>query len=408
MRLVYVITRSDAVGGANIHVRDFASAMRLAGHDAIVLIGGEGPVTRELRDKGVPYESLRYLGREISPTDDLRGFWELRQALKRLRPDLVSTHTSKAGVLGRLAARSLGIPVIYTAHGWAFTDGIAPGKAWAYRWAERVAAPFGDKIITVSEYDRTLAIEQRVARSRQVVAIHNGMPDIPASLHANPAATPPRMIMVARFEPQKDQFTALTALATLRELPWEIEFIGDGPRLDSAREMAGRLGLSERVHFLGARRDVAERMASSQLFLLISNWEGFPRSILEAMRARLPVVASDVGGSRESVVEGQTGFIIARGDAGTLAARLRLLLTDAALRARMGAAGRQRYEERFVAQRMFQRTLEVYEGVLRRKPKYATKAGSLSDGVFRAPESDGVRIPANAEAYAGPGSSLPV
>ena len=392
MRIVYVVTRSDAIGGAPIHIRDFSLAMRRAGHDASVLVGGEGSVTQEFRDKGVPYESLRHLKREINPTDDVRAFWELHQALKRLRPDLVSTHCAKAGCLGRLAARTLGLPVIFTAHGWSFTDGVTPSKAWTYRWAERVAAPLADKIITVSEYDRTLAIEQRVAPSRKVVAIHNGMPDVPVGLRADASAAPPRIVMVARFEPQKDHTTALTALAAVRDLEWEIEFIGDGPLLGSAKEMAGRLGLLERVHFPGARRDVAERLASAQLFLLISNWEGFPRSILEAMRARLPVVVSDVGGSRESVVDAETGFVIARGDARTLAARLRLLLSDSALRARMGAAGRHRYEQYFTAQRMFQRTLEVYEAVLQSKPKYAPLARSLSAGFLRDVPRDGVTV----------------
>jgi glycosyltransferase involved in cell wall biosynthesis len=377
MRIVYVVTRSDAIGGAHIHVRDFTLALRNAGHDASVLVGGEGPVTQEFRDKGVPYESLRYLGREINPSDDVRAFWELRKALKRHRPDLVSTHCAKAGWLGRFAARTLGLPVIFTAHGWSFTDGITPRKAWAYRWAERVAAPFADKIITVSEYDRALAIEQRVAAGHRVVAIHNGMPDIDDSLRADASAAPPRIVMVARFEPQKDHSTALTALAAVRDLPWEIEFIGDGPLLDSARGLAERLGVSERVHFAGARRDVAHRLASAQLFLLISNWEGFPRSILEAMRARLPVVASDVGGSRESVVDGETGFLVPRGNATMLAARLRMLLSDASLRARMGTRARHRYEEHFTAQRMFQRTLNVYEAVLQSDPKYATAAHSV-------------------------------
>lgn len=398
MRIVYVITRSDAIGGAVIHVRDFTLTMRAAGHDASVLIGGEGNVTREFRDKGVPYESLRYLGREIKPTDDVRAFWELRRALKRLRPDLVSTHCAKAGWLGRLAARSLGLPVIFTAHGWAFTDGVTPRKAWAYRWAERVATPLADKIITVCESDRTLAIEQCVAPSRKVVAIHNGMLDVAAGLRANAAASPPRIVMVARFEPQKDHTTALTALAAVRDLEWEIEFIGDGPLLGAAKELASRLGLAERVHFVGARRDVAERLRSAQLFLLIANWEGFPRSILEAMRAQLPAVASDVGGSRESVVDGETGFVIPRGDARTLAARLRLLLSDSALRARMGAAGRHRYEEHFTAQRMFERTLQVYKGVLESKPAYAALARALSSGRAREGRRDRGNVPAPSEA----------
>jgi glycosyltransferase involved in cell wall biosynthesis len=398
MRIVYVVTRSDAIGGANIHVRDFTLAMRAAGHDAIVLVGGEGPVTREFRDKGVPYESLRYLVREIKPADDVRAFWELRRAFERLQPDLVSTHCSKAGLLGRLAARTLGLPVVYTPHGWTFTDGVTRTEAFLYRWLERVAAPFADAIITVAECDRTLAIKERVAPARKVVAIHNGMPDVAPSLRADAGAAFPRMVMVARFEPQKDHRTALRALSTVRDLRWEMEFIGDGPLLESAKEMAGQLGLSERVHFLGARRDVAERLASAQLFLLITNWEGFPRSILEAMRAALPVVASDVDGTRESVIDSQTGFLIPRGDAETLAARLRLLLSDSTLRARMGTAARERYEKHFTARRMFERTIEVYNAVLAGRAKGTAVAWPPSDGQRSSVNGDIVTHPLHIEA----------
>ena len=398
MRIVYVITRSDAIGGANVHVRDFTLAMRAAGHDAIILVGGEGPVTREFRDKGVPYESLRYLVREIKPADDVRAFWELRRAFERLKPDLVSTHCSKAGLLGRLAARTLGIPVIYTPHGWTFTEGVTRAEAFLYRWLERVAAPFSDAIITVAECDRTLAITQRVAPARKLFAIHNGMPDIAPNLRAEAGAEFPRMVMVARFEPQKDHGTALRALSTIRDLPWEMEFIGDGPLLESTKEMAGQLGLSERVHFLGARRDVAERLASAQLFLLITNWEGFPRSILEAMRAALPVVASDVDGTRESVIDSQTGCLSPRGDAETLAARLRMLLSDSTLRARMGTAARERYEEHFTARRMFDRTIEVYNTVLAGRAKGSRVVWPPSEAEGSSVKGDIVTHPLHIEA----------
>lgn len=367
MKIVYVITRSDAIGGAHVHVRDLACALLQRGHEVTVLVGGRGPFTGELEVRGVPYRSLVHLVRPIRPGTDLRGAVELRRALAELRSDLVSTHSSKAGWLGRMAARSLGIPVVFTAHGWAFTEGVPERERRLYALAERLAAPFADRIITVSEYDRELALRYRVACAKKLVRVHNGMPDIDPAYRSRPGVQPPTLVMVARFEPQKDHLTLFRALTELRELSWELELIGDGPLWETMRVEAQRLGLGERVAFLGARKDVAERLGKAQAFVLVSNWEGFPRSILEAMRAGLPVVASDVGGVREAVVDGETGFLVPRGDVAILCDRLRRLLQDPGMRVRMGTAGRRRYERHFTFEQMLDKTLKVYEEVVGKK-----------------------------------------
>jgi glycosyltransferase involved in cell wall biosynthesis len=173
--------------------------------------------------------------------------------------------------------------------------------------------------------------------------------------------------MVARLSRWKDQPTLLHALADLKDLDWQLELVGDGPLRGQLEELTQSLGLTSRVTFLGFRRDVAERLAAAQVFLLLSKWEGFPRSILEAMRAGLPVVASDVGGVQESVVDGTTGFVIPRGDAVRLRECLRKLITSSELRVRMGEAGRARYEEKFTFDRLVERTTKVYEAVLGRR-----------------------------------------
>jgi glycosyltransferase involved in cell wall biosynthesis len=168
--------------------------------------------------------------------------------LKEIWPDLVSTHSTKAGFLGRVAAWSLGIPVIFTAHGWSFTGRDHP----IYRWAERFGASFSQRIITVCDADRQLAVRLRVAREDKIVAIHNGVPDISSEgLFANPGKEPPRLIMVARFEAPKDHCFLLQALDQLRNRNWSIDFIGDGPLRTSVEEEAIRLGLGQRYVSLG-------------------------------------------------------------------------------------------------------------------------------------------------------------
>ena len=370
MRIGFVITRSDRIGGALIHVKDLARVLQREGHDVTVLTGGEGVLTEELREQGTPCISLRYLVRNVEPLTDLRGLVEMRAAIKRLHLDIVSTHSAKAGSLGRVAAWSLGVPVLYTAHGWAFTDGVPTRTASVYRWIERLAAPFADRIITVCDYDRELAIRQHVASASRITAIHNGMPDVSPELRAHPERTSPHLVMIARFEEQKDHPTLLRALATLTSLEWTLELLGDGPRWEQMRALASALGLSERVQFVGARRDIPERLARAQLLLLITNWEGFPRSILEAMRAGLPVIASRVAGAAESVIDGETGCVVPPGDVGRLSEALRALIVDGASRRRMGDAGRLRYEQCFTFDQMYTRTTAVYRAVLelRRRP----------------------------------------
>jgi glycosyltransferase involved in cell wall biosynthesis len=240
-------------------------------------------------------------------------------------------------------------------------------RAAVYRWIERVTGPFAaDMTITVSEYDRQLALKAGILSQDKMVTVHNGMPDVPPSLRARPDGAPVRLVMVARFGPQKDHPTLLRALADLRDVPWDLDLIGEGPLMAQTRDLAASLGIAERVRFLGQRMDVDRLLAAAHISVLATNWEGFPLSILEAMRAGLPMVASDVGGVSESVRDGATGYLVPPGHVGALRDRLRSLLTDSGLRARMGAAGREVYEREFTLDRSVSRTLEVYRKVLKR------------------------------------------
>lgn len=364
MKIAFVITRSDDIGGAQIHVRDLSTALRAAGHDAVVVAGANGVLADQLRARGVPYYPVHHLARAVGPLQDIRSIVELREVLREIRPDIISTHSTKAGFIGRIAGKSLGISTLFTAHGWGFTDGRPPLQVAAFWVIERTAAAWAARIITVCESDRAAAVRMHVAPSDRLVTIHNAMPDVNRTLRAQPGKSPAQLVMVARLSHWKDQPTLLQALAGLKELDWRLELIGDGPLREELEALVESLGLTARVAFLGYRRDVPERIADAQVFVLMSKWEGFPRSILEAMRAGLPVVATDVGGVRESVVDGTTGFVIPPGDTDRLRESLRQLISDADLRVRMGRAGRIRYEEKFTFDRLVERTTEVYESVL--------------------------------------------
>ncbi|HET6578824.1 MAG TPA: glycosyltransferase family 4 protein [Gemmatimonadales bacterium] len=373
MRICYVVTRADPIGGAQIHVRDLAVSVRAGDHSATVLTGGDGPFVDQLREQGVPTRVLRHLTVPIAPIGDLLALREIHAVVAESRPDLIHAHSAKAGILARLVGRALRIPVVYTAHGWTFTPGIPAWQAAVYRRLERSVAPLAGKIITVSEFDRQLALDARIAGPDRLITVHNGIADVSPDLRAVPSRTPPRLVMVARFGAQKDHPTLLRALAGLQDQPWELDLIGDGPLVGQMKALAGSLGLASRVRLLGQRMDVGQLLAEAQVALLATNWEGFPLSILEAMRAGLPVVASSVGGVSEAIQEGETGYLVPRRDAESLRDRLGRLLADPALRARLGANGRTRYEELFTLGHSVAKTLAVYHDVLAatRRPEAA-------------------------------------
>jgi len=369
MHVAFLITRGDALGGATVHVRDMSRHLLESGDRATVLIGGSGEAVEEFARNGIPYRSIKHLERRIDPIRDCFAIVEIVRALRELGPDIVSTHTAKAGWLGRVASRLVGVPALFTPHGWAISDRISRASGRIFAVAERLAAPLATAIINVCEAEREIAQRHHIAPSPKLPVIHNGVRDVPSSLWADPRRQPPRLAMVARFEEPKDHATLLQSLATLQSSEWELELIGGGPKESDMRSLAEQLGLGRRVHFTGQAANVAERLAEAQAFVLTSRSEGFPRSILEAMRAGLPVVASRVGGIAEAVRHRETGFIVPPNDGARLTAALRRVIAEPDLRLRLGRAGRRRYELNFTFERMSAKTIALYEEVLRRTGK---------------------------------------
>ena len=362
MRILYVITRSDVMGGASVHLLDLAEGIQDMGHDVAILVGGNGVFLDKALSRGIACTSLKNMFRELRPISDVKCFFEVRRRIKTYSPDLVHLHSSKAGILGRMAAVSLGVPSVFTAHGWAFTEGVSSLKRFFYKYIERFMSSLCGRVIAVSEYDRQLAVDLSVVTANKIVAIHNGIPDIPPVHKESGAAC--HMIMVARFEEPKDHASLINALAQLQDLDWTLELVGDGPLLNEIKNRCSELGLIGRVSFPGARSDVQDRLARSDLFVLLSKWEGFPLTILEAMRAGLPVIASNVGGVSEAVCSGQTGYLVGRDDPEALVIYMRLLLTNSKLRDEMGAAGRASFSKRFQFSTMLEKTNNVYREII--------------------------------------------
>lgn len=365
MHIAYVITRGDDLGGAGIHLFDLVQGVRAAGANVTVFLGSQGLLSDRLLEAGIPVIPLKRLRREIHPFDDVAAYYELRKFLLELKPDVVHLHSSKAGVIGRLAAKSLGIPAVFTAHGWAFTEGVDTRKRYAYAHIERWMSKFTDHIIAVSDYDRSLALRLNVCAPNAITTIHNGVPDSHRDTFQSRRGHGSliSLLMVARFDPPKDQMSLVRALSKVKATNWILHLLGDGTLKDEALKQVAKLGLQDRVKFHGNRANVPDYLANADIFVLVSDWEGLPLSILEAMCAGLPVIASDVGGVSEAVEDGQTGYLVPRGDESSLRTTIERLLGDACLRTAMGFAGRMRYEMCFSHESMLNSTMTIYKRV---------------------------------------------
>ncbi|HWF07890.1 MAG TPA: glycosyltransferase family 4 protein [Bryobacteraceae bacterium] len=358
MKVLFLITRPER-GGAQVHVLDLMRGLR--DRCDVELAAGDDEdrfLFEEAAKLGISCHVLPSLRQPVGVLRDARALVEISALLRRTRPNLVHAHTSKAGVLGRLAASLHGVPAIFTSHSWSFAE----GTSWKWKAVgvplERAAGRARGLIINVSEANRDLALKYKVAPAARMVTIHNGIPDEPWT-YSEPDGDEPAIVMVARFAPQKNQAMLLDAIAQIRR-PFRVVFVGAGPTLAAVDEKARTMGLTGRVTFAGNRSDVPAILRQSAIFALPTNWEGFPISILEAMRAGLPIVASDVGGVREAVVDGDNGFLVRRDDTSQLRRSLQTLLDDPEKRRRMALRSRQLFEQRFTAQHMLEKTFGLY------------------------------------------------
>jgi len=358
-----IITLAET-GGAGTFVRSLAEGLREEYSIEVAAHGPGGPLAEACALLGIPFHHLENLIRQVSPRQDVLALREIRRLVEWSRPDIVQINSSKAGVLARLALAGSGIPAIFTAHGWAFA-GRAGFSGLFLAAVERTMAPLSAGIVCVSEWDRSLALARRIASPDRLHVIRNGIaaPDAPQERGAWPAR--PLLICVTRLRiPQKDVALLLEALSHPGLGSWRLRIIGDGPERPSLVARRDALGLGDRVEILGERRDVAEQLASADAFVLPSRWEGLPYSILEAMRAGLPVVASRVGGVPELVVHETTGLLVQPGSVSQMASALRRLHDDGAVARSFGRAGYLRVQQCFTREAMLARYDTLFRSML--------------------------------------------
>jgi len=333
-----------------------------------------------LRQLGFPVEEI-YIDRKINPWSDAKSIFELFRYFRTVRPDIVHTHTSKAGVVGRMAARLAGISnIIHTVHGFPFHPGMPKLKYWVYKQIERWMAGITDIMLSQSEEDVVTAFNLGIKpRKGNLLHIGNGVDLVefdPGKYSSRQrhqireglaiGMTEPVIAMIGRINREKGYHDLVDVLQKLRDIPWQALFVGPDEGFSSIiTQQINRYGLQDRIQILGSRGDIADLLAVTDIYVLPSHREGLPRSLIEAQAMALPCIATNIRGCREVIEEGVTGFLITPGDSEALGGALRKLLLDPELRLRMGREGRRRMRLHFDEAEVGRKVMSVYEEVLK-------------------------------------------
>lgn len=365
-----LLTRLN-IGGPSRHV--LILTRDLAGRYPTVLAAGRpGQEEGELSDPTVPVVTVP-LVRPLRPSYDLRAVRAVRRLLREQRPAILHTHMAKAGTVGRVAALTLRRRplLVHTFHGHVLDGYFSPAVGKVFLAIERVLARRTDVLVAVSDQVRDELLELGIGQLEQWRVIPLGLDLDPLLARTGRSGVlrsllevgdAPLVGMLGRLVPIKDVATGIRAIALVPEA--HLALIGDGEEREALVELTYELGLSDRVHFVGWRHDIADLLTDVDVALLTSRNEGTPVALIEAAAAGRPAVATGVGGVRFVVDDHVTGLLVPVGDHEAVAAALRTLLSDPQRAAAMGSAGRERVRERFSSHRLVRDTAALYDALL--------------------------------------------
>ncbi|HUC42720.1 MAG TPA: glycosyltransferase family 4 protein [Candidatus Sulfotelmatobacter sp.] len=378
-KVVHLITRLE-LGGAQQNTLYCAANHDRTRFEVGLWAGAGGPLdsaARSIADADV--RILPWLLHPIRPTRDAIATARLARALSGV--DLLHTHSSKAGLLGRAAARLAGVPaVVHTVHGWSFNATQPAPLRRLYIGLERRAARWCDRLICVSEADRRIGLSLGIGKASQYAIVRSGIdPEefrlLPGMREAARAALGYQASdivvgTIANLKPQKGplDFVEVARLAHARNPSLRFFFVGDGPLRPEVERRIGAAGLTGIVRLLGWREDVRELLAAMDIFLLTSLFEGLPRAVLQAMAAARPVVATDTGGTAEVIEDASSGYLVRIAAPGEAAERVLRLAGDSTLREAISRAARARLGAAFDVRNMVVSLETLYLDLLAAAP----------------------------------------
>jgi glycosyltransferase involved in cell wall biosynthesis len=361
MKLIHILGDSKWGGGTAV-VFALAQLARDLGWQADLLTT-DPQTAGHARASGFGVVDLDVIRRRIRPLTDLAGLAQLTAFLRRSGYGIVHTHTTKAGFVGRLAARFAGIPgIVHTVHGFAFHEQSPRLQILGHRLLEIGGALCCHRLVTVSRFHRRWAIDLRIAAAHRVTAIPNGIPDLvcstPRDAVRNALGVDPGQFVVlnhGRLAPQKgleDLLAAVPLLASSDRRRLLVLLAGDGPLRVPLAALARSLGIAGHVRFLGFRSDVAGLLGAADAVVLPSHREGLSISLLEAMAAGRPIAAASIGSMREATGDGASALLFPPGDRNAIAGAIHRLMAEPSLASALAARAREAYLERYTLDRM--------------------------------------------------------
>jgi glycosyltransferase involved in cell wall biosynthesis len=376
IRVLQIITVLGT-GGATKVVLDIAGHFNRHPDFEIEILTGPIPADRTdqahvARKQGIPTQTVPNLVNHISPVVNVKAMLDIRRIITQGGYDIVHTHSSVAGVVGRLAAHLAGTGVIvHHVHGWGIQEGMSSATQMLYLGLERLCAKFSDRIIVVSKPDIQKGQDHHIAKEDKLALIYNGI-DLDAfrepvdemQLRSELGLEPSCKLvgMIGRLDKQKNPLDFIRAAAIASKDYPEIQFllIGDGPLQSECERLAGELGLSDKVFFLGFRDDVNRILPILTITAMSSLWEGLPITFLESMSAGKPIVANDVDGASDVVIDGETGYLVTPHQPQEMAERILYLLTNEKQCNKMGQVAKDR-SSAFSKQRMVGQIESLYK-----------------------------------------------
>lgn len=381
-KVLYIITKSD-VGGAQKYVADLANSLDKNQFEAKILYGGK---------------DLKWLSNKVWPwaffLNDWLAIFELIKILKKEQPHIIHLNSSKAGVIGSLAAFlfSTKLKFVFTAHGWVFnpTNKLSSPARWFYVLLHKFAAIFQDKIICVSEYDRQLALKYKIAPETKLITVHNGIdPNIPFldqqtarkelikrlafsvqrkgenknTLNANRYILNPDIPWVGsigRLVKEKDYETFIRAAALIPNAHFFI--IGTGPEKERLKTKSQKL--KSNMHFINPTENDAKYLKAFDVFIMSSIKEGCPYILLEAMAAELLIVVTEAGGMPEMIKNNENGFVVPQKNPQALADAIQKLTTNKNIASEFGQITKKTIQEKFELKKLVAKTTATYKAII--------------------------------------------
>lgn len=362
-------------GGAAWIILSYIQVLQEHGLEISVITSNDD-VAKIYQDAGCQIIPVHELRREINPVRDALATRKLKRICREHEFDIVHTHTSKGGFIGRAAARSAKVPiVIHTAHGFAFHELSNPASVRTYSLLERRAAGWCDRITTVSDFHRDWALRLGIAGDEKIVTIHNGISS--ARLQSNGDremvrnglgidSSEPLLAVIGRLAEQKGLEDMLEAMLAIlgSEPATRLLIVGKGPISGLLESRCKQLGIEERVIFAGFRSDIGDLLNACDIVVSPTLREGLSVSILEAMAMAKPIIATSISSNQELVSDGETGLIVPPKDPDSIARAVVRLLRDMPAAQEYGLQARRRFDQRFSEEIMQERLWAVYDKLI--------------------------------------------